>query len=87
MEDPAYLQAKKLTERIAADVGDPEFYLHHRDAIERSQCLYDGSAMVRKYGPGASARSSLAVAPIRIGRAGSPGSPSIGRIRTASESR
>ena len=47
LEDSAYLRAKKLTERIAADVGDPEFYLHHRDAVERSQCLYDGSAMVR----------------------------------------
>lgn len=47
LEDPAYLQAKNLTEKIAADVGDPEFYSHHHDAITESARLYEQSPLVR----------------------------------------
>jgi hypothetical protein len=47
LECPAYVQAKNLTEKIAADVGDPEFYRDHQDAIEQSRQLYDQSMMVK----------------------------------------
>lgn len=47
MEDPAYLRAKNLTEKIAAEVGGPVFYRHHRDAVSESVRLYENSPMVR----------------------------------------
>ena len=47
MEDPAYLRAKNLTEKIAAEVGDPEFYRYHHEAVSESARLYENSPMVR----------------------------------------
>ena len=47
MEDPAYLRAKNLTEIIAAEVGEPEFYRHHHGAVSESARLYEDAPMVR----------------------------------------
>ncbi len=47
MEDSAYLRAKHLTEKIAAEVGNPEFYRHHHDAVSESARMYERSPMVR----------------------------------------
>ena len=47
MEDPAYLRAKNLTEIIAAEVGEPEFYRHHHVAVSESARLYENAPMVR----------------------------------------
>ena len=47
MDNPAYLRAKNLTEKIAAEVGDPEFYRHHHVAVSESARLYENAPMVR----------------------------------------
>ena len=44
--DQKHEQARKLTIRIAADLGAPRFYLNHHRDVERSQRLFDRTPMV-----------------------------------------
>ena len=43
-----YLEARKLSERIAAEVGPPRFFLDKRKEIQASQRLFENDPMVQK---------------------------------------
>jgi hypothetical protein len=47
LEDSEVLQAKKLIEKIAAEIGDAKFYLQNNRELERSQRWFDQSPMVK----------------------------------------
>jgi hypothetical protein len=47
LEDSEVLQAKKLIEKIAADIGAAQFYLQNNRELERSQRWFDQSPMVK----------------------------------------